>query len=86
MVSGAVQLLTYLASYITAPSVLHSEVVPPLVAVEDLTRSSLDEEIEQRVEELECGVSEALGISLSEVWDRYFQDKIMTRARREIGI
>jgi hypothetical protein len=55
--------------------------VPPLVAVEDLTRSLLDEEIERCVEELEHGVSEALGISLSEVWDRYFRDNDSSEKR-----
>jgi hypothetical protein len=35
---------------------------------------SSDEGVERRMEELELGVSEALGISLSEVRDRYFRD------------
>jgi hypothetical protein len=47
------------------------EVVP---AIADLTRISSDEGVERRMEELELGVSEALGISLLEVQDRYFQD------------
>jgi hypothetical protein len=37
------------------------------VAVADLTRTSLDEKIGRWMDELELGVSEALGISLSEV-------------------
>jgi hypothetical protein len=41
--------------------------VPPLVAVADLTRTSSDEEVGELMGELELGVSEALGISLSEV-------------------
>jgi hypothetical protein len=43
------------------------EVVFPLVAVEDLTWTSPDKDIEKCLEELELGVSEALGISLLEV-------------------
>jgi hypothetical protein len=35
---------------------------------------SSDEEIGERMEELELGVSEALGISLSEVQAQYFRD------------
>jgi hypothetical protein len=62
-----VQLLTYLAPYVTTPLVLPSEVVPPLVAIEDLTRTSSDEQLGEQIEKLELGVSEALGISLSEV-------------------
>jgi hypothetical protein len=48
--------------------------VPPLVAVEELTQTSSDEEMGRWMEELELGVSEALGISLSEVRARYFLD------------
>jgi hypothetical protein len=45
------------------------------VAVTDLTWSlSGDEEVGQLMEDLELGVSEALGISLSEVHAHYFQD------------
>jgi hypothetical protein len=61
----AFQSLTYLAPYVTAPSVLPSEVVPLVVAVEELTRSSSGESM------LPEAVSEALGISLSEVLDLY---------------
>jgi hypothetical protein len=50
------------------------EVVFPLVAVEDLTRTLSDEVIERRLEDLELKVSEALGISLSEVQALYFRD------------
>jgi hypothetical protein len=57
-----------------ALSVLLPKVVPPLVAVEDLTRSSSEVELEHHMEELELAVSEALGISLSEVHAQYFQD------------
>jgi hypothetical protein len=45
-----------------------------LVVVKDLTRTSSSEEIEKQMGELELGVSEALGISLLEVRDWYFQD------------
>jgi hypothetical protein len=38
-----------------------------LVAVEDLTQSSSDVEVEHHMEELKLEVSEALGISLLEV-------------------
>jgi hypothetical protein len=41
--------------------------------MEDLTQSSLDVEVEHHMEELELGVSEALGISLSEVHAQYFR-------------
>jgi hypothetical protein len=81
MAEVAVQLLTYLASYVTAPSVLCSEVVPPLVAVEDLTQSLSDVEVERRMEELELRVSEALGISLLEVHARYFRDSDSSERR-----
>jgi hypothetical protein len=37
------------------------------VAVANLTRTSSDEEIGRQMDELELGVSEALGISLLEV-------------------
>jgi hypothetical protein len=44
------------------------EVVPPIIAVSELTRlSSEDAEVGLLMGELELGVSEALGISLSEV-------------------
>jgi hypothetical protein len=49
--------------------------VPPVVAVAELTRSSLgDEEVGWLMEDLELGVSEALGISLSEVRTHYCRD------------
>jgi hypothetical protein len=49
--------------------------VPPLVAATDLTMmSSDDKEVGQLMEESELGVSEALGISLSEVQVQYFRD------------
>jgi hypothetical protein len=55
--------------------VLPSEVVPPVIAAADLTRLlSEEEEVNNLMEELELGVSEALGISLSEVHAKYFQD------------
>jgi hypothetical protein len=58
-----------LASYVTALSVLPLEVVPPqTVPVEDLTRSSPSESL------LPEAVSEALGISLSEVLSLYFKE------------
>jgi hypothetical protein len=50
--------------------VLPSEVVPPLtVPIEELTRSSSSSE-----SLLPEAISEALGISLSEVFDLYFRD------------
>jgi hypothetical protein len=52
-----------------------------MVTVEDLSRSSLDEEIEHHEEELERGVSEALGISLLEVQDWYFRDNDSSERR-----
>jgi hypothetical protein len=68
-------LLTYIAVYATAPSVLPVEVVPPVIAVEELTRSSSEDEgVGLLMEDLELGVSEALGISLSEVHAWYFRD------------
>jgi hypothetical protein len=61
--------LTYLASYITAPSVLPSEVVSiQVVPIEDLNRSSPSESL------LPEAVSEALGISLSKVLNLYFRE------------
>jgi hypothetical protein len=51
------------------------EVVPPIIAVVELTRlSSEDEKVGQLMEELELGVSEALGMSLSKLRAWYFQD------------
>jgi hypothetical protein len=62
--------MTYLASHVTAPLVLPSE-----VAVEELTRSLSGASALLEV------VSEALGISLSKVHDLYFRD--MDKVRRE---
>jgi hypothetical protein len=58
--------LTYLASYVTAPSVLPAEVAIPLIPVEELTHSSSPKSM------LPAALSEALGISLSEVMNRYY--------------
>jgi hypothetical protein len=67
MIIECFSVLTYLASYVTAPSVLPLEVVPlQVVPIEDLTRSSPSESL------LPEAVSEALGISLSEVLNLYF--------------
>jgi hypothetical protein len=62
--------LTYLASYITAPSVLPVEVVPLIVPVGTLTRS----ESTSDVSGLAVAISEVLDISLSEVQAQYFGD------------
>jgi hypothetical protein len=62
----AFQLLTYLASYDTAPSVLPMEATHLVVPIEELTRSSSPASI------LPAALSEALGISLADVMDRYF--------------
>jgi hypothetical protein len=43
--------------------------------------SSLDAEIGRQVDELEYGVGEALGISLSEVQDQYFWDNDSSKRR-----
>jgi hypothetical protein len=59
--------------------VLHTEVVPSLIAVEDLNRSLSDGEVEHCMEELKLEVSEALGISLSEVHAWYFQDSNLSK-------
>jgi hypothetical protein len=54
--------------------VLPSEVVPPIVAIADLTRTlSDDEEVGNLMEDLELVVSEVLGITLSEVRAQYFR-------------
>jgi hypothetical protein len=69
--------LTYSASYVTAPSVLPMEVARPLVPVEELTCSSSPASM------LPTALSEALGISLSKVMDRYFnRSDEETRVRR----
>jgi hypothetical protein len=69
-----------LAPYVIALSVLHSKVVPSLVTIEELTGSPLsDTEVDRNMAELECGVSEALGISLSEVQAQYFQGNISSQ-------
>jgi hypothetical protein len=71
------QSLTYLASYITAPSVLPMEVACPLVPVEELTRSLSPASM------LPTTLSETLGISLSEVMSHYFdRSDEETRVRR----
>jgi hypothetical protein len=62
----AFRFLTYLASYDTAPLVLLMEVACPLVPVEELTRLSSPASM------LPTALSEALGISLSDVIARYF--------------
>jgi hypothetical protein len=67
MIIECFSILIYLASYVTAPSVLPSEVVPlQVVPIEDLTRSSPSEGL------LPEAVGEALGISLSKVLNLYF--------------
>jgi hypothetical protein len=69
MIIECFSVLTYLASYVTALSVLLLEVVPlQVVPIEDLTRSSPSEGL------LPEAVSEALGISLSEVLNLYFRE------------
>jgi hypothetical protein len=50
------------------------KVVPPIVAITDLARSLSDKEVGNLMEDLELGVSKALGISLLEVHAQYFQD------------
>jgi hypothetical protein len=65
--SIAFQSLTYSASYDTAPSVLPMEVAHPVVPVEELTRSSSPASM------LPAALSEALGISLSDVMVWYFE-------------
>jgi hypothetical protein len=57
--------------------------VPPLVAVEDLTQSPSDVEVEH-MEELELTVSEALGISLSEVHDWYFRGSDLSKRMEQV--
>jgi hypothetical protein len=64
--SIAFQSLTYLASYDTALLVLPMEVAHPVVPVKELTCSS------SPVSMLPTALSEALGISLSDIIDRYF--------------
>jgi hypothetical protein len=67
--------LTCLAVYITALLVLPMKVAHPVIYVEGLTMSSLEEnEVMHLMQELELGVGEALRISLSEVCTRYFGD------------
>jgi hypothetical protein len=60
------QLLTYLVSYDTAPSVLPMEATHLAVPIEELTRSSSPASM------LPTALSEALGISLVDVMERYF--------------
>jgi hypothetical protein len=63
----------YLALYVTTPLVLPLEVVrPAVVLVGELTRSS-----SSSGSMLPEAISEALGISLSEVFDLYFRDKVL---------
>jgi hypothetical protein len=71
-----VWVLTYLAIYVTAPLVLPVEVAPlTIVPMESLARSSLlDLEVDRLAHDLEMGVGDALGMSLSEVHARYFRD------------
>jgi hypothetical protein len=59
--------------------VLPLEVAPPLIPVEELTKSSLPSNM------LPEAVSEALGISLSEVLDLYFGELDGVRRGRLIG-
>jgi hypothetical protein len=60
----------YLALYVTVPSVLPLEVAfPAVVPVGELTRSS-----SSSGSMLPEAISEALGISLSEVFDLYIRD------------
>jgi hypothetical protein len=75
----AFQSLTYLASYVTAPSVLPAEVAHPLVPVRMLTRSSLPSSM------LPAAVSEALGIDLDSVLCLYFRELDDMRRGRLIG-
>jgi hypothetical protein len=60
------QLLTYSASYDTAPSVLPLEATPLTVPIKDLTLSSSPASM------LPTALSEVLGVSLAEVMNRYF--------------
>jgi hypothetical protein len=64
---------------ITAPLVLPLEVAPPLIPVEELTRSS------SPLSMLPEAVSEALGISLSKVLDLYFGELDEVRRGHPIG-
>jgi hypothetical protein len=61
-------MLTCSAIYVTVPLVLPMEVVHLIIHVEDLTVSSSEEaEVVHSIQELELGVGNALGLSLSEV-------------------
>jgi hypothetical protein len=64
--STTFRLLTYSASYDTAPSVLPLEATHLSVPIEELTRSSSPASM------LPAALSEALGISLADVMMRYF--------------
>jgi hypothetical protein len=61
MLIASLSALTYLASYVTAPSVLPAEVAHPLVPIAKLTRSSSPSTM------LPEDLSDVLGVSLSEV-------------------
>jgi hypothetical protein len=63
--------LTYLASHVTAPSVLLSEVVPLIVPVGELMQS---EPVSSRASDIAVEISNTLGESLSEIWAQYFRD------------
>jgi hypothetical protein len=54
--------------------VLPLEAAPAIVRVEELTRSSSEEGVDHLMGDLELGVSDALGMSLSEVYAWYFRD------------
>jgi hypothetical protein len=75
--SIAFQSLTYLASYDTAPSVLLMEVAHPVVPIEEFTCSSLPASM------LPTALNEALGISLLDIMDHYFDgSEELERVRR----
>jgi hypothetical protein len=63
----------------TAPSVLPLEVMPPRVPIKELTRSSSPSSM------LPEALSEALGVSLSEVLDRYYSELDEDKRGRMIG-
>jgi hypothetical protein len=64
-----VWILTYSAIYVTVLSVLPVEVAPLTVGVEELTWTLSDnaEEVDHLAMEMELGLGDALGMSLSEV-------------------
>jgi hypothetical protein len=63
--------LTYLASNVTAPSVLPVEVVPLVILVGELTQS---ESASGSALDITVEISHALDESLSEIQARYFRD------------